>query len=211
MSTEISTIGARRRGRRIGFDRSSVRMLFGALALFSACTHAQVLRVRPQRPVRPRSMLVLSGTLSVSVNPSSLAMTLSPQSLSAASPPVGITTTWANLTGVDIVLSLYGYFSSTTAALTNSGNASYTIPPSIVQGLVTGANSTATSYTSFSQTTPFSGASGLELSSINGALVQLLTNGSMTNTLTLQINLSTLPQLPAGSYSGTLNIAAQAL
>ena len=58
---------------------------------------------------------------------------------------------------------------------------------------------------------PFSGASGLELASLNGGLIQFLQNGSTNNTLSLQIDLTTLPQLPAGTYTGILNIAAQAM
>jgi hypothetical protein len=187
------------------------RILLCGMLLVCRGAGAQVLSVRPANPMRSRPLLVLTGTLGVSASPGAVSFTLSPQALSAGSSSLAITTSWNTLTGSDIAINIYGYFSSTTAALTNTTNSAYVIPPSIIEGIVTGTGSTSTSYAWFAQTTPFSGASGLELASLNGGLIQFLQNGSTNNTLSLQIDLTTLPQLPAGTYTGVLNIAAQAM
>jgi hypothetical protein len=113
------------------------------------------------------------------------------------------------LTGTTIALNTYGYFSSASAALTNAVNPTYTIPSSSVLGMVGGTGSDAASFTAFAQPTPFSGASGLEFATQNfGAAVAA--TSSVQNTLSLEINLGSQPQLPAGSYAGTLTIVAQA-
>jgi hypothetical protein len=63
------------------------------------------------------------------------------------------------------------------------------------------------SFTPFTQTGPFGGAgAGLQLVS-GGSLVSL--GGSRTDVLSLKINLGSLPQLPAATYTGTLYVQAQ--
>ena len=64
-----------------------------------------------------------------------------------------------------------------------------------------------TSYTPFTQSTGFGGA-GAGLALINANLGVLVTTGSRTDVLNLQINLSGVSNLPAGTYSGTLTIQA---
>lgn len=213
MRAQTRITSLRMLGAKVVLRRSMLKAcsLPGMLFFCAIGNDAQTMPVRAPAQIRPRPLLVLTGTLSVTVAPTSLMMTLSPQAVSTASSSIVITSTASDLTGTGIVFGLYGYFSSTTAALTNTTSPTYTIPPSAIQGLVSGTGATATSYTSFSQTTPFSGASGLQFSSLSGGLLNLLTSGSIMNNLTLEINLSTLPQLPAGTYNGTLNIAAQAM
>jgi hypothetical protein len=64
-----------------------------------------------------------------------------------------------------------------------------------------------TTYTAFTQTNPFGGA---------GASLKLFTqpvligvNGNRTDALSLKIDLTSLPELPADKYTGTLILQAQ--
>jgi hypothetical protein len=179
-------------------------------AMFALNCPAQILRVRPTLPARARPALLVAGSLTVAATPATIDFALSPRSTASGSAAITITTSWSTLTGTNITVNVYGYFSSTTSALTNSDDSTYTIPPSSVFGVVGGTGTLVSSNTAFTQTTPFGGASGLELATQTEALAVAL-NGDIINTLNLQIDLSALPQLPAGTYSGTLNIAAQAM
>jgi hypothetical protein len=173
-------------------------------------SQAQASRVHPLPVNRPRTMLILTGTLGATVSPASINFALSPAGVSVGSPPVTITTSWAGVSGALILLNVYGYFSSPTQALVNSVDSSFGIPPSSVLGLVSGANGIVPSYTAFNQITPFSGASGLNMVAL-GNLITIGANGSFTNGLTLEIDLTSQPTLPAGTYNGSLNIVVQAL
>jgi hypothetical protein len=184
--------------------------LFGLFAaLCAGSSSAQTIRVRPAAS-RIQPNLVLTGSLSLSVSAPTVNFTLTHGGAATGTPDVTITSSWSNLTGVAITYNVYGYFSSSTAALTNTSSATYVIPSSAVHALVGGANSNVTSDTTFSTATPFSGASGLDLITV-GNLLNLLGTGSFSNTLTLKIDLSSQPNLPAGTYTGTLNITAQAI
>jgi hypothetical protein len=95
-------------------------------------------------------------------------------------------------------------FSSSGAALTG-GTPAVNIPTSAVLGQVpTGSPLT---YTPFTHSNPMSGASLLLLCELfmGGG------NGSRTDTLNMEIDLEDLPQLPAGTYTGTLYLQAQML
>jgi hypothetical protein len=171
---------------------------------------AQALRVQQQR-LRPRPQLVcILCSLTVSASPTSTSFTLVQGGVSTASSPIVIVTT---LTGVSALssLSLYGYFSSSTAALTDGATAPNNIPSSAVLGKM--PTGTPTSFTPFTGTNPVGTAgAGLLLYSTSS----LLTLGCFpascrTDTLNLEINLGSLPQLPAGTYHGTLLLQAQAL
>jgi hypothetical protein len=116
-----------------------------------------------------------------------------------------VTTTW---TGVSRLarLNLYGYFPGAGSALAG-GSPPVNIPSSAVLGQVpAGAPS---SFTPFTQSNPAGGASaGLLLYCepfLRGG------TGSRTDTLNMEIDLKDLPQLPAGSYTGTLYLQAQML
>jgi hypothetical protein len=161
-------------------------------------------------PMRPRPSLVLLGSLSIDVSPSTVNFTLVPQATASGSSAISLTTGWNLLSGTAITLNTFGYFSSTTAALINTADSTYAIPPSSVLGIVGGAGSNVVSYTAFAQGTPFSGASGLNLATQTFSTA-IATSGNVIDTLSLQIDLGSQPQLPAGSYTGTLNIIAQAM
>jgi hypothetical protein len=116
---------------------------------------------------------------------------------------VTVTTAW-NVVGILTTMNLYGYFTSSTSALTDGRSTPDLIPSSAVFGKV--STGVPTSYTAFTQTAPFGGAgAGLEL--LN-ATAFLSLDGSRTDVLDLEINLSSLPKLPAGNYTGTLTLQA---
>lgn len=161
----------------------------------------QVLRVGAQ-PVRQQQQLALN-TLTVTSSPSTVNFALASRQASPGSVPVSITTSW--LLGVAATVRLYGYFSSS-AALASTGSDGVTIPSTSVLGQCpTGA---PTSLTPFTQAGPFSGSFSLLIFQ-QSALVSVL--ATRTDQLSLTIDLSSLPQLPAGTYSGTLILQAQAL
>ena len=134
-----------------------------------------------------------------------VAFNLIPGRAATGNSPVSIITTWSGST-VGSTMSLYGYFASSTAALT--GNASSAmIPSSAITGQMT--TGLPSSYTPFTQTNPVGGAtSSLKLFSqtIAGSGA-----GNRTDALNLIIDLTSLPQLPADTYTGTLIIQAQVL
>jgi hypothetical protein len=59
-------------------------------------------------------------------------------------------------------------------------------------------------------TGPF-GAAGASLQIVAVPITGSNKNSSRVDTLQFNINLSTLPSLPAGTYSGVLNLQAQSL
>lgn len=179
--------------------------VLGALlpTLATAC-HAQALPARPALPVRPQPATVILGSLTLSPTTSTLNFNLVRGGVSDTQ-SVTFTTSWLALgLGTD-PLDIYGYFSNPMIALQNSANASFVIPSASVFGQATGTGALATSFTPFSQTTPFSGASGLHLVNNNVSFL-LLGLGSQTDTVSLQINLAGQPNLPAGTYVGTLTL-----
>ena len=180
-------------------------LVFGLFlsALTTAC-YAQAIPARPSISIRPKPAAVILGSLTVSASPTTASFTLVHGGISN-SQSIVITTSWLALgLGTD-PLDVYAYFTSSSIALQNTTNSSYTIPPSAIYGQVTGTGTLVSSYTAFTQTTPFSSASGLHLADTLVSFV-VLGAGSQTNTLALQINLSGQPNLPAGSYTGTLTI-----
>jgi hypothetical protein len=101
-------------------------------------------------------------------------------------------------------LTLDAYFTSASAALTDG--AGDNIPSSAFQISDNGATAAG-----LSNTVAFGAASaGLNLRTV--AITGLNKNSSATDIMTFNIDLSggTLPQLPAATYTGTLNIQAQA-
>jgi hypothetical protein len=144
----------------------------------------------------------LSESLTVSLDQSTLNFTLNSGSESnPGSTAVNAGVAWILNSGRTAV-KLYAYFDSPTAALTNTANSSYVIPSSAVSAAVDG-----TSVGSFTNSTPFGGLTGVVISN-----TPITTNlvGSTSSAVTLNINLSTLSTLPAGSYAGTLHFQAQA-
>jgi len=147
--------------------------------------------------------LLNSGTLTLSASPASVTFALVSKGTAAGSSGVTITTTWT-YTGSAPTLNLYGYFASSTAALTDGRSPADLIPSSAVLGMMT--TGVPTAYTAFTQTVPFGGAgAGLTLLDVTK---QKPKASSRTDVLDLEINLSSLPKLPAGTYTGTLTLQA---
>ena len=119
---------------------------------------------------------------------------------------ITITTTWKNLLILQN-LRLYAYFNSSIAALAHGSLVCTTGCPDIPSSAIE-LKINAGAFTPVTGTGPF-GAPGASLTLLN---ITILLNGSSSNTstLTFNINLSALPQLPADTYSGTLQLQAQA-
>jgi hypothetical protein len=149
----------------------------------------------------------LGESLTVATTPSTVAIPLVSGGTATGTSPVAITTNWV-LSASRTAVTLVGYFSSATAALTDGAATPDNIPASEVLRQVT--TGTPTSFTAFTQTAPL-GAAGAGLTLFTQALTGANRTANRTDNLNLEINLAAQPQLPAGSYTGTLNIQAQAL
>lgn len=149
----------------------------------------------------------LGESLTVAATPSAVAIPLVSGGTAAGTSPVAITTTWVLSAGRTAV-TLVGYFASATVALTDGAATPDNIPASEVLGQVT--TGSPTSFTAFTQTAPV-GTAGAALTLFTQGLSGANRTANRTDNLNLEINLASQPQLPAGSYTGTLNIQAQAL
>lgn len=124
--------------------------------------------------------------------------------VASGSVPVVITTSWV-LNPAKVSVSLYGYFATATAALTDgAGN---NIPSASVKGKV--ATGAPTVFTAFTQS-PLVGTAGATLTLFTEAIGGANKNKTRVDNLDLQIDQTGLI-LPAGTYTGTLSIQAQAL
>jgi hypothetical protein len=149
----------------------------------------------------------LGESLTVAATPSAVAIPLVSGGTATGTSPVAITTTWV-LSASRTTVTLVGYFASATVALTDGAATPDNIPASEVLGQMT--TGTPTSFTAFTQTAPL-GTAGAGLTLFTQGLSAANRTANRTDNLSLEINLASQPQLPAGSYTGTLNIQAQAL
>ena len=161
-----------------------------------------------------RGPVLNSGASPIALNavlPDSITLTLSANAVnftlvggSASNPgSTGITatTTWVLKPSVNS-LNLYAFFSSSAAALTDG--AGHAIPSADFQ---ISANGSA--FAALTNTVPFGGANaGLRVSSV--PIRGYNKSGTNSDLMTFNINLAPLPNLPAGTYTGTLTIQAQA-
>jgi hypothetical protein len=179
-------------------------VLAGIVAFSAANAAAQAVRVGAARPTPATSV----SSLSISVTPSSVSFQLVSKGVAAGSVPVEITTSWGgSFCLLTCTINVYGYFTSAGAAL-SGGSPIVDIPSSAVLGQVT--TGIPTTYTAFTQSNPFGGA-GASLELLSQGFFILSGSSSRTDALQLEIDLTNQPQLPAGSYSGTLYIQAQSL
>ena len=177
-------------------------MILVALVLLVGSKAAAGQALKVGRP-RPRPDLFVFVSLTVTASPTAVSFNLVHGGVATASGPVAVTTSYflgASLVGT---LNLYAYFSSASNALIG-GSPSASIPSSDVYGQV--STGLPTSYTAFTQTTPYSGASGLQIYHVT-SIISL--SGSRTDNLNLQIDLGATPQLPAATYTGTITLEAQ--
>lgn len=149
----------------------------------------------------------LSESLTVSLSANSVNFTLAAGSnTNPGSTGVTATTKWALATGRSSV-SVYAYFASSAAALTDG--AGDNIPSSAFTIADNGGGATA-----LTNSVAFGGSNaGLRLANVALSAVSNNFSGSRTDAMVFNIDLSggTLPSLPAATYTGTLNIQAQAL
>jgi hypothetical protein len=183
-----------------GIYIKAVVILFALLWTALSNASAQAVRVHPL--AHPKPELVISGTLSITASPSAVNFTLVHKGVAPGSSGVTINTNFSGL-GVATTMDLYAYFASPTSALSDGRTPANLIPSSAVLGQVT--TGLPTSYTAFTQATPFNAAAcGLQLYDETDVLNLGV---SRTDVLNLEINLSGV-SIPAGTYTGTLTLQA---
>lgn len=123
------------------------------------------------------------------------------QTTTAGSVPV--TTSWVLLPSRTSV-KVYGYFASSTAALTDGATTPDNIPSSDV---LADGGSLGTTFTAFSQTNSGFGAASASLL-LDSVTVGTSYVSSKLDTINLEV--ATPATLPAGTYNGTLTFQAQA-
>jgi hypothetical protein len=146
----------------------------------------------------------LAESLTLTLSANAVNFTLSAGSAAnAGSTTITATTAWTLKPGRTAV-GVYAYFANSAAALTDG--AGDNIPSSAFFIADNGGASTA-----LTNTVAFGGANG-GLTLANVAITGANKSASRTDQMAFNINLSggTLPQLPAATYTGTLNIQAQA-
>lgn len=184
----------------------------GLTGLIPIAAGAQAIRVvKRQLSVSPDTAV---SSLTVSASPSSVSFGLVSGGVANGSSAVEITTTWgASMCSPTCTINLYGYFAAAGTAL-SGGSPVVDIPTSEVLGRVSAGTTcntgTPTTFTAFTQSGPFGGV-GASLQLFSLSISRYTGNGSCTDALSLEINLTGQPQLPAGTYSGTLYIVAQSL
>ena len=181
--------------------RPYVYAFFITVCLVGTSATAQVIRVGT---LKPKPQLTLGDTLTVSATPSAVNIILVSNGTAVATSSITINTT---STGLSLFSSfaLYAYFSTAATALTG-GVPVTSIPTSAVLGRC--STGTPTTYTAFTATAPFGGAAaGLQVYSSN---VGISLGASRADVLSLEVNLSGLPQLPPGTYTGSMFLQAQA-
>jgi len=186
-----------------GCLRGAIRGGLLVAIMMAGCLTArgQVYKVRPLAP-KANPQIIIGGTLSVSATPGLVNFSLVQSGVAQGSSGVTVTTSW-NVLGIITTLNLYGYFSSSSGALTDGLTPPHFIPSSAVFGQV--STGLPTTYTAFTQTTPFSGAAGLQLYT-DSQFIAL--GGSRTDVMNLRIDLTNVPTLPPGTYTGTLTLQA---
>jgi hypothetical protein len=180
--------------------RRFVRIAAVLLALTCTASLASAQLNSGAQPITLNANLAESLTVNLSGN--TVNFTLTPGSNSnPGSTNITATTTWVLKPGRTAV-GVYAYFGSSAAALTDG--AGDNIPSSAFFISDNGGASTA-----LTNTVAFGGANaGLQLANV--AITGANKNANRTDVMAFNINLTTLPQLPANAYTGTLNIQAQA-
>ena len=145
-------------------------------------------------------------TLTVSVTSgSTVNFTLAQGAAAAGDVSPAISTSWNLNPGLTGAVSLFGYFNTPSAALTDG---TYDIASTYVQGrMTTGSVATFTSFTQTNAVGPANGSLLLFSEAITGAN-KIKTR---SDNLDLQVDLTASPTVPASTYTGTLRIQARAL
>jgi len=179
-----------------------VRTAALALVVTALAAHAHA-QVRNSGASTITLQAVLNDSITVSLSSSAVNFNLVPGSANnPGSAGVTATTSWLLKPSAGS-LSLYAFFSSSASALTDG--AGDNIPSADFQ-----LSDNAGPFTALTNTVPFGGANaGLMVSTVK--IIGTNKSGSRTDVMNFNINLSALPNLPAGTYTGTLTIQAQAI
>jgi hypothetical protein len=147
----------------------------------------------------------LNQSLSISLSGNAVNFNMTPGSATnPGSTAITATTSWTLNNTIIGLVSVYAFFGSSTAALTDGYGDN--IPSADFQISDNGG-----AFTALTNTAPFGGANaGMTLSQtlIFGLGVN---TGTRIDVMKFNINLSPLPALPPGAYTGTLTIQAQAI
>jgi hypothetical protein len=140
----------------------------------------------------------LEESLTVSLDQTAIDFTLSPgNAVNAGSTAVVATTTW-NLAADRTSVKLFAYFDDAASALSLGA---VNIASSTISATVGGVSAG-----NFTNAVPF----GTGLTVFTQAITDANRAGSHESSVALNIDLSSIPQLPAGAYTGTLHFQAQA-
>lgn len=142
----------------------------------------------------------LAESVTIAAGPGTVNFALVPNGPAAGSAPVTVTTSWA-LIKTRTSVKLYAYFASANALNDGAGD---NIPNTSVKGSINGGALAA-----FSTATPYGGNFGLTV--FNQAIAAANANSTHgPDTIALTIDTTGLG-IPAGTYTGTLILEAQAL
>jgi hypothetical protein len=169
-----------------------------AAMMYAASVSGQVLNSAAS-PIALRAVLPESLTVSLSGNAVNFNL-VAGSANNLGSTSITATTNWVLARRLPVV-DLYAFFGSSSAALTDG--AGDNIPSADFQISDNGGT-----FAALTRTAPFGGANaGLRLSSTP---ILGKRNSSHIDVMKFNINLGSLPELPAGAYTGTLTIQAQA-
>lgn len=170
-------------------------------------------------PVTASAQIPLTGVQNVSLNanlPESLTISLTgafsvtfdpllPATVTAGSVPVGVQTIWV-LNPSRGFVKLVGYFSSPDALTEPIGPSNINVAN--VLGKLAGGTGSTTVFTPFTGTVGGIGIPGASLLLFNEPIGGGNKNRNRIDSLDLEIDLGSVPQQPAGVYTGTLHIQA---
>ncbi len=170
----------------------------GLAALSISAASAQAVRVIGRRPAPNVSV----NFITITALPNIVNFSLVEGGVATGSSPVTVVTTWVGI-GLLSTVQIYASLSSAGTAL--SGGAPVTsIPSSSVSGQ--DPKGIPTSYTPFTQSGLNPGSS---LLLYNTGAILTIGAQSHTDILSLKIDLTSMPQLPVGSYTGVLTLTIQ--
>lgn len=144
----------------------------------------------------------LPESLTVSTDVGSVSLNLVSAGVSNVQ-TVNVTSSWV-LNPSRANVTLYGYFSSTDA-LSDGGAPANFITTSNVLAQVNGGG-----FAAFTQSNPV-GPAGASLLLFNEAITGANKKKTRADAVGLEVDLTSVPQAPAGTYTGTLHIQARAL
>lgn len=177
-----------------------LRIAVVLLAMTFAVSMASAQLNSGAQPIALNANLSESLTLNLSANAVNFALTAGSAN-NPGSTNITATTAWTLKPGRTAV-GVYAYFASAAAALTDGVGDN--IPSSAFFISDNGGASTA-----LTNTVAFGGANaGYQMANV--AITGANKNSTRTDVMAFNINLAALPQLPANTYTGTLNIQAQA-